>query len=403
MATDEISQAMSPPNSWLSDLDGLMSDVEGDDKKCESTNATQKPAIQDQIREEAAEFAKQIAQQGKDRMKSDAVKMEKAEDPEIARWAALSEAGVEIRSPEGQKFSRDKEGGKSEEYQELTSYSEKQEFRRKWAAKIYEKVKASKTRTQEWSRIDTKKGSYLGFGRVLWEEGLDAEGLEATKNYTKACVDMGAPWVRFNGMSKRVEFLYVRQEYVEEFQDKWRMYEQWEKSKDVKSDARGTKRPSKDTAKTASDSQDVKAEEGKEDTEMLKKKSKKKSEATHEKATFDKAWGRAQTTKKTFQAVVSKAKLILENIEGAQQWQWCKGSFAAEQLKSMVDQISKDTSTEFRRSFLSMDAKSTKNMMPQKELMIAMGDMYECLDTQLDKMAKQVAMISRMHQAHLKA
>ena len=59
-------------------------------------------------------------------------------DEELLKWRALAEHGVDMKSPAGQKFGRDAEGGQSEEYKMLSSGRDKAKFRQRWAARIYE-------------------------------------------------------------------------------------------------------------------------------------------------------------------------------------------------------------------------------------------------------------------------
>ena len=65
------------------------------------------------------------------------------EDAELAAWKRCIDEGVDIRSKQGQRFSRAVDGGKSAEYKVLST-PEKQAFRKAWAKGQFEKVKALK-------------------------------------------------------------------------------------------------------------------------------------------------------------------------------------------------------------------------------------------------------------------
>ena len=79
----------------------------------------------------------------------------------------------------GQKFARDKNGGKSKVYRELKGFPAKAKFRADWANAEWTKANQSFAEESEEQCVDGSLGTYLCF-KVIWDrEGGDAEGYEA--------------------------------------------------------------------------------------------------------------------------------------------------------------------------------------------------------------------------------
>jgi hypothetical protein len=154
------------------------------------------------------------------------------------RWQRLADEGVDVRSAAGQLFSRSKDGGKSDAYKSLST-KEKAEFRRAWAEGIWQDMKIKRESSRSWQRVDASKGFYAPFAIIVREEGNDNAALRAAGFYVGACEKMGGVWKRFNTMTQRTEWLYMRKHVKEEFIQAWSLYETAvRKSKDA--DSNGT-------------------------------------------------------------------------------------------------------------------------------------------------------------------
>ena len=68
------------------------------------------------------------------------------------------------------------------------------------------------------------RGTYLSFKKVWDEEGQDQDGFNAAMLYCSRATKLGSKWTRLNGMTDRVEFLYLRKEFTETLSEKWAMY-----------------------------------------------------------------------------------------------------------------------------------------------------------------------------------
>ena len=106
----------------------------------------------------------------------------------------------------------------STEYKELGRSFEKQRaFRKRWAATELKKLEEQWVHTEEDIAEDGTDGIYYPLARIWKEEGKDPSGALAAVNYVTACVRFeaegkrlkGRPFVLFNKMTQRNEFLYL--------------------------------------------------------------------------------------------------------------------------------------------------------------------------------------------------
>ena len=133
-------------------------------------------------------------------------------DPELEQWKTAASQGFAAHGSMGTKFQRacSMDADLKDKYKHCTTFNEKKEFRQRWASTKYEDCLRVKSQTQSWQDIDEEAGTYE-CGKIIWDrEGGDAYGLAAARNYITACIHMGAPWVQFNEMTGRQEYLYLK-------------------------------------------------------------------------------------------------------------------------------------------------------------------------------------------------
>ena len=324
------------------------------------------------------------------------------DDLDLAEWKKCVDAGVDIRSKKGQKFSRDPDGGKSANYK-ASSTADKAGFRKKWAAAQYEKQRVMKVKSKTWTKVDISKGVYLPFSCIIRDEGADEEAVVAAVNYIKACWAMGGVWRKYNRMTQRMEWLYMKQEVHEIFEESWKMYEESQKIEPTGgagaiADAAATGTPTGAGATTVTEAAGAAtvATQGTKrgaKTEALTSPSEKKTCA---KSPFDIALTNAMTTKKTFQVTSSKATILLDNIMTSTHWQWARGFWQA-QLKSKMDAMCDLTKAGFYRDFLTLDAKDIKGAYKQHELLSETTNFVRELEPKVEACHKLVVKLLKMH------
>ena len=68
------------------------------------------------------------------------------------------------------------------------------------------------------------RGTYFSFEKIWDEEGQDQDDSNAAMLYCARATKLGGKWTRLNGMTDRVEFLYLRKVFTEPLSEKWAMY-----------------------------------------------------------------------------------------------------------------------------------------------------------------------------------
>ena len=85
---------------------------------------------------------------------------------------------------------------KSPEYK-AASRKGKEKIRMRWAQGRWEAEQGSRQKSESWTRVDTSKGAYRSFGWLWREEGGTQTAYEDVCKFTKKCVAMGPPWVKY--------------------------------------------------------------------------------------------------------------------------------------------------------------------------------------------------------------
>ena len=67
--------------------------------------------------------------------------------------------------------------------------------------------------------------AHIFLSKKIWdEEGQDQDGSNAAMLYCARAKKLGGKWMRLNGMTDRVKFLYLPKEFTETLSEKWAMY-----------------------------------------------------------------------------------------------------------------------------------------------------------------------------------
>jgi hypothetical protein len=281
---------------------------------------------------------------------------------------------------------------KSAEYKGLQN-PQKAEFRKQWAKKIYESIRKVKVKSEKWSQIDVSKGTYMAFPCIVREEGNDDAGMTAAVNYVSACQAMAGVWKKWNLMTKRWEFLYMRQEVHEIFEQSWKVFEEHQQG-GAGPPAPGPPAPDPPApgAKAATGLTEV-AEEavGKQkgtasktkakdavtgSTEAAAGKGKAKAKASQPKPKtpdsknnpFEVALQDALATRKIYMTVTSKVSLVTKQINSNQAWLWARGYYQ-EELMKICDPFKELATTGFARLFLMQELKDVKKEYCQSDLL----------------------------------
>jgi hypothetical protein len=250
--------------------------------------------------------------------------------------------------------------------------------------------------------VDVSKGIYMSFGCVFRAEGADEEALKAATNYVKACQSMGGVWAKYNKMTKRMEWLYMRQEVHEIFEESWRLYEESEQIKDKTAgddaSGKGVAIPSTGSGKVPKAKARAKAESADKNKDPEQKTTPTKDT---KRTPFDTAMMSAQVTKKTFMTVASRANLVMDNIANNEDWVWARGHYGDMLAKTMAP-INTTASTGFPREFLMHELREIKSKYTQFELLPHSIQFTLDLDKPLDAAAKLITKLISMQSEAMK-
>ena len=77
---------------------------------------------------------------------------------------------------------------------------------------------------ESFRRVDATKGRYLSASRIVQEEGGDMEARRAAEKYIRKCILFKPPWIIYNQMTERHDFLYLERGFTEEMSKAWNLY-----------------------------------------------------------------------------------------------------------------------------------------------------------------------------------
>ena len=111
---------------------------------------------------------------------------------------------------------------KSEQYK-CKNRGDAAEFRASWVKDTLQKWKEQRRETKSWSRVDTTKGTYMNFARLvkLWGGWKADEAIKGSVAAAQKCLCMGPPWLHVHPQSGLVEFLILDYGFTESFGQAW--------------------------------------------------------------------------------------------------------------------------------------------------------------------------------------
>lgn len=62
-------------------------------------------------------------------------------------------------------------------------------------------------KTESWKHVDLTKGVYRSVNAIFQKQGGGPEDVQPTINLITKCAKMGHPWLRYNDMTERFDFL----------------------------------------------------------------------------------------------------------------------------------------------------------------------------------------------------
>ena len=166
----------------------------------------------------------------------EARKESQARHAEALRAALASEDGISARSAVGQQFNRMMSSSKDKERYGKLSTEGKAQFRAAWASQRLKTIESKYSATEAFTTADTAAGEYLALPMVVEREGgwggpAGQNNVLAALNYCKACLAKGGRFTRWNEMTGRGEFLYIRAGVYERHEKGWAVQQVLEEEK----------------------------------------------------------------------------------------------------------------------------------------------------------------------------
>jgi hypothetical protein len=340
------------------------------------------------------------------------------DDAKASHWAKIADEGFDLRCKTGRRFSRDKDAN-TEEYKS-SSLAMKAEFRKQWAKNIYQTMRQVKVKSVTSSKIDVSKGTYMSFGAIVREEGDGEDGLTAAVNYVKACQKMAGVWSKWNVMTKRWEFLYMRQEVHDIFQQSWKLFEEQQQvtghrepdapalgqgacavtgSTEAAVEAVGKQKEK--TSKTTGMGAVTGSTEGAAGKKKAGQPKPKTPPESKKNNPFDVALQDALATRKIYMAVSSKAALVTEQINTNKGWKWARGHYQ-EELENICGTINELATTGFARLFLMQELKDVKKEYGPNDLLTRSLQFCKDFDCVLTKAQKLLNKLVTMQSESMK-
>jgi hypothetical protein len=81
-------------------------------------------------------------------------------------------------------------------------------------------------KTDERNTVDKTLGKYRSWWAIFREEEGATTDLQATVNICSKCIQMGFPWIEYNTMTERWDYLYIERSRSDELSVRWQMFEE---------------------------------------------------------------------------------------------------------------------------------------------------------------------------------
>ena len=272
------------------------------------------------------------------------------------------------------------------------TFSDKSRFRLQWAQAKYSQLMKTKTRSKTYTDTTFENAMYEPFSIIVEKEGGGQQGRKAAAHYCAACIDKFKAgqrhWVKYNKMTKRVEYLYTKSGKNSTMADQWSLTttekETWERgshsvSASSSTDIAGAERIG-----------DKPAEKTLESTEDKQKKRKSESEL---------ATSSAVKTKGRYLLLTSQASSMKASIQHSDDWGWANNEHMQKNLDKTLREVQASL-TPFMRDFVTMELKDCKRKYASAEFTAEASKVSSTFEKKLDNLEKELKRLLGMHRAY---
>ena len=294
-------------------------------------------------------------------------------------------------------------------YKACKGHEGKAIFRKEWAARKLKEIQVARTHTNKFSRVDTKKGDYYNFGLLVETFGVhydkDKAILLAVKHAQKALV-LGRPWIQHDTMADITEYLKLKTQFKEEFEEAWELKEkEFEKSElpattnEPISAAAPAQAQSKRLASTAVVIQGGAGRQGQQPRGTERVPSPPAPPGKKVKNELTELWVQVGKVKTQYSQVMSQCQNLIQTIEVQHAWKWARTPEGLDDLKMQLESVVIAPGLE---TFILNDLKDVKSSMKGDQLM-SMGVQFVQLKPQLDQVEGRCNQLLKAHPLMQKA
>ena len=252
-------------------------------------------------------------------------------------------------------------------------------------------LEIKKVHEKSWQTIDTNKGVYKCFAKLVEGQGFtfDPKGaVRRAQNHACKCLQMAGRWVSRNDMTEEIEFLEMNREHTELFTEKWGLYETEQKNN--KETEAATNAASSSTPDAASSSTPDAAAAAPNSTGGAKAKAKASGKAKAKaagscpnskspsektgKLKLNDTLSRGVKFRIAYQTVTSAAATLQRQIEGEDpSWQWANNDCSLGKLKESTSELS-NAMTPFAKKFMITDPKGLGKKMGDELFVVSLEE-----------------------------
>ena len=308
-----------------------------------------------------------------------------------------AEKGLDLRSALGNKYSRSADA-KSDAYIN-GNREEKAQMRKDWCEKKWEDKKTHRQKTVTMRQNLAKRGTWKSFFWIYKNEGLNDYGLAQAKLYSSKCVKLGPPWVKWNEMYERLDYLQLEEQYREDFETAWSMWvvETAPLLAGELEEPKASKEAATAKATSVEKQPQAKAKSAADPTASEKPLAKSKAKAKAKAGAESSAKECARMKDKYFKATAG-AENLLQTMQTQEMWTWAKA--LDKDLKTALCTV-KDfmTQNSFIQDYMSMDSKGLKSKHSADDISKGQATMVAHLGEMLDHLQEQTDMLVDMQEA----
>ena len=247
----------------------------------------------------------------------------------------------------------------------------------------------------------------------------------AAAKYVTQATQMGTPWISWNEMTERLEYLYIRKVRIDIMRKYWALHSSMssshtaplgnvaaQPSKQAEATAAEPTVQNKPRAASAAkrDNDEPPSNESQPQPKRGKKrwpppsgaKPKPKAKTSRAKSSLDLTLEEGKRLKQSYEQVSAKASMILKAVESQSDWSWASGSPDVDALASQVKTLH-EALTPFSSSFLTSEAKYVRDSHDDATLESSIKQMVKDLSTFIDDVRSQCQVMTQMQQGRVRA